>query len=226
MIRIGYQDDLNVHQYALNDPIQNSDASGHEVQRREITLNLGVVTFSRGGYSASEAGEPFDARMPWARSGGNAVETGEYWSWGFIVGFSVGIELGQFSCRDCGPEDIAGNSATYGGDLIGGGSYGRNESGGRSYPGVGEIREYEGPETFGFSLGPSRGAGLTLSDTYVTERRSTALGLQRRAELALGDGADVRSNEDGSVTVTRPGEGSRIPDRSICRRENDQVVCN
>ena len=223
---VGYGDSFNLYQYALNDPITFADPNGEEVQRRELTLNLGFVTISRGGYTASEAGEPLRVPWPWERSGGNVVERGEYRTWGFIVGFSVGIEVGEYVCRDCGPEDVAGNAAGIGGDFLGGLSYARNESRYRSDPGVGAIREYEGPETVGLSGGYSAGGGATLTETTVLQRRPTQRGLERQAERAIGGGARVRSNQDGSVTVSRSREGSRIPDRTTCRTENGRTTCN
>lgn len=212
--------------YALNDPITFGDQNGREVVRRELTLNLGFVTMSRGSYAASERGERLEGRMPWA-AGGNAVETGEYRTWGFILGFSFGIEGGRYSCRECGPEDVAGNAAGVTLDALGGYTYSRNESGYRSDPGVGAIREYEGPETHGWSGGASAGSGITVTETTVLQRRPTQRSLERQAERSIGGNARVRTNQDGSVTVSQGREGSRIQDRTTCRRGSDgAATCN
>lgn len=215
-----------MYQYALNDPLTFGDPDGREVQRRELTLNLGFITLSRGGYTASERGEPLRVPLPWERSSGNVTERGEYRTFGFIAGFSVGIEVGEYVCRDCGPEDVAGNAAGASGDFLGGVSYARNESGDRSDPGVGAVREYEGPETFGWSGGASVGGGATVTETTVIQRRPTQRGLERQAERALGGGASVRTNQNGTVTVSRQREGSRIQDRPTCSGASGQARCN
>lgn len=147
------------------------DPNGREVQRREWSLNLGVITISRGDYVASEAGEPL--RTGQFGGDSNVVERGEYSSFGVIIGgLSLGVERGQYSCLDCGPADIEGKSAMLAVDLGVGVSQGRNQSEGESLPGVGYVEQYEGPETTGVSLGVSVGvAPMQVQDTTVEERR-------------------------------------------------------